>query len=738
MKIRPIVCALLFGALSAKLALGTVFLSEFAINPPSSSDDTKEFIELMGTPGMKLDGYAIAVINGAQRKNHPDSPIPPNCSDDPAISECTPEVDEFFSLDGLSLGANGLLVLGIGFAGDYSITMLSDTNARYDWTNHTTGIWNGHLDWPGKMANDGSCTLMLIRNRPGDTEANCPVGTCGNLRWGKDIACDTEVLPTDPPMAGMIRYGNGNLDRGDSDNNGGFTLDLKGASTLPDVNDDLEIVDEVSFESDQGQEYDEDDRHVDNGSPSLGLKTRNVHALGDPQGFNPDCISRVDYRTKGAGYPPVSGATGEMGNGNNWQDTATEQWIRGESKTTTGSGSSPPFFYSNAANINPDSIQPYRTNVPLWLADGNGTDFDFVTTNSYQIMAGRTNPLAVPYIPGDTDRDGDCDTDDIAKLAAVFGNDNWIFSNAFEDAPESDSGDPATQTRPWDVDATGNNGIEPSDLQWTLNFQGNTNGRIVGVRYDSATPTPLGSGVVLNSNAGTTCTITAAASNPCGRALSSLLIGDTVEVTVRAQVTAGANLTAGSENGVMQFVHDVTVNTGGVLRLAGVQALGTFSKTRASIESPQGVSGDLGVQRINGYTTSFTQGLSSAADLYKVTFTAVAAGSAQISVAAASEAKFAASTPRGVKIGHTRVISPFSNGDPASASYPSAIAVTVTSGQIGDVNADTFVNLGDSPFFVDVLIGADTDPGRVQRSDMNCDGTANGLDVQPFVDAVLP
>src|ERR1043166_2975430 len=179
---------LLLVLLVTPTALSSVFLNEVLINPPSSSDSFAEFIELMGTPGMKLDGYGVAVINGGQRKNHPDSPIPPDCTDDPTIAECTSEIDEFFSFDGLSLGANGLLVLGIGVASNYP-TLLSDTNTRLDW-DRTSPVWNGFLDVPGKLANDGSCTVMLVRNRPGSTQANCPTGPCPTVRWGKDAPCD--------------------------------------------------------------------------------------------------------------------------------------------------------------------------------------------------------------------------------------------------------------------------------------------------------------------------------------------------------------------------------------------------------------------------------------------------------------------------------------------------------------------------------------------------------------------
>ena len=88
---------------------------------------------------------------------------------------------------------------------------------------------------------------------------------------------------------------------------------------------------------------------------------------------------------------------------------------------------------------------------------------------------------------------------------------------------------PDIQTKPGEVDGTGANGIEPSDMQWLLNFQGDTTGQIVGIRYDSNTP--ASSGVVLNSNAGTECTLTTSVNIPSGRTLSTLIAGDIIEIT---------------------------------------------------------------------------------------------------------------------------------------------------------------------------------------------------------------
>jgi len=702
-------------------ATATVFINEVFINPPgSSADDTREFIELLGTPDRSLDGYAVALVNGAMTKYYPLGSIPPR--------PVAQEIDEFFSLDGLRLGPNGLLVIGIGTSSMYP-TLLADTNFR-QWTT----LWNGGLDTPGKLNNDGSNTVLLLRRRPGRTQAD-PTNPAG-LRWGKDVNPDDELItPAIDPQTNLLvdQYGDGAFDQGQSNGIDGFALDMVGASTPTNLLDDLEIVDEVSYEDDRGWEYDTDARRVDLESPVPGLPARRVHTLDDPQGFNPDCLIRVDYRTKGPGWLPAPGAIGAGPNGRNWQDTATEQWVRGESVVGSGGqGGNPQFFLDNSANSNPDAIQPYLTNVPLWLADGQAPDYDFAASNTYQIMAGRVNPLAVPYIPGDADRDGDCDADDLAKIAAVFGEPDWIFSNAYAGAPAGNDGDPAAQTRPWDVDATGDNGVEPSDLQWALNFQGSIDGRVVGRRYDSTTP--AATGVYLNPNTGVSCAVTWTAVVPSGRPLTGLWAGDVVELTVRGQVAAGANTLPQQQNGIMQFVHDVTLSTAGVARVEAITALGAFAKTRAALESPQGLSGDLGLRRINGHTTSFTQGLAAAADLYRIRLRVFGAGTTTAALGPSNETGFALSTPHGLKVGRTA-----SNGNPQTVTYPAPLTLTA-SGQLlpGDTNCDGVVNFDDIDPFVVALGGqAAYDaayPGCVWlNADCDGDGAVTFDDIDPFV-----
>ncbi len=713
-----VIVAMCAGLAAAMPCHAVVFINEVAVNPAGTFDDTHEFIELKGTPGKKLDGYAIAFLNGTLAKYYPLGSIT-------VPQDNLQEIDEFFSLDGLSLGKNGILLLGIGPATNY-IGRSPDANIRATWK--APAIWNGLLDTPGKLENDGSNTMVLIRNRPGRTQAD-PANPAG-LRWGKDITHDGEIITPvmDPQTMMMVdQFGDGEIDDGGPSNfpSSPNTLDLKGKST-PSITDDLELVDEVSYEHERGWEYEVDERHVDLGSVSNGLPYRHVHALDDPQGFNPDALTRVDYRTKGDGWIPAPGAIGEMSNGNNWQDSATEQWVRGETVSAAG----PTFFYSNAANINPDSIQPYLTNVPSWLNDGIGADYNFLAANTYKLTPGAENPLATNFVPGDSDRDGDCDADDIAKIAAVFGDANWIFSNSYAAAPETDGGDPSTQTRPWDVDGTGDNGIEPSDLQWSLNFQGDTTGRIVGVDFSGTGATPAGQGVYLNPNTGVSVAVTTSLALPPGRTPTTLLSGDQVTVQVQAQVTAGANTLADQQNGVMQFVNDLQISSGGVLRVVSVTPAAPYAKTRASLETLQGVSGDLGVTRVNGYSTSFVQGLGAASAMYDIVLEAIGPGSASLTLARSAEPRFVASTPQGVKVGHTNT-----NGNPATSSYPAPLAFTVivvppccvgnadkiSPGQVNfnDINSVIANWLGNYPI---------TGPG-----DANCDGIVNFDDINSVI-----
>ncbi len=55
-----------------------------------------------------------------------------------------------------------------------------------------------------------------------------------------------------------------------------------------------------------------------------------------------------------------------------------------------------------------------------------------------------------------------------------------------------------------------------------------------------------------------------------------------------------------------------------------------------------------------------------------------------------------------------------------------------------DVNNDSVVNSSDVGPFIQVLLGLDTTPLHVYRSDTNCDGVVNGRDIPGMVDALIP
>ena len=175
-----------------------------------------------------------------------------------------------------------------------------------------------------------------------------------------------------------------------------------------------------------------------------------------------------------------------------------------------------------------------------------------------------------------------------------------------------------------------------------------------------------------------------------------------VEITVRGEVTAGANTTTGEQNGIMQYVHDLSISSGGVVKVISVEPLGSFDMTRASLQQKLGTDGDLGMALINGYTRSFTEGLFGRAALYRITLEAVCTGSVDVTIAAAGAAKFLASTPAGLKIGHTD-----SNGNPASSIPASPLSLT-SSAPPGDFDDDGDEDAADLMIFMAAWLSNDS------------------------------
>ena len=87
----------------------------------------------------------------------------------------------------------------------------------------------------------------------------------------------------------------------------------------------------------------------------------------------------------------------------------------------------------------------------------------------------------------------------------------------------------------------------------------------------------------------------------------------------------------------------------------------------------------------------------------------------------------------------------FANGSVTTIEYTAIDAAgntatcsfTVTVAASPDLNDDTQVDALDIPIFVNVLLGLDPTPWRVARADTNCDGGANGADIQPFLNLAI-
>lgn len=76
--------------------------------------------------------------------------------------------------------------------------------------------------------------------------------------------------------------------------------------------------------------------------------------------------------------------------------------------------------------------------------------------------------------------------------------------------------------------------------------------------------------------------------------------------------------------------------------------------------------------------------------------------------------------------------------DQCNTAVSNVAVITVNTPQIGDVSGDCVINMSDLPLFVDVVLGLDVDAGRVFRSDIDGVDGPIGLDVQGFIDLLVP
>lgn len=236
-----------WGGLVAVIALagsvnGQVVLNEVYENPPgsgSSNDAVLEYIELYGQPGMDLTGYAVVLLKGGQDIN------------DDNIPESPAEIDEGFSLDGLSIGSNGFLVLYNGTVTQSLIPLFLPNEGET-----SASFFDTHLPSPfdvnGNLSNDFSSTYALVRRRPFHSVVDgASVYAPGYAVW-KDVDPDT-----------------------DFDGRTDFGFETVGASAI----DPMQIIDAVAWSNAGGKEY----------------VRSSEQEISETVGFNPDAVSRIAF-----------------------------------------------------------------------------------------------------------------------------------------------------------------------------------------------------------------------------------------------------------------------------------------------------------------------------------------------------------------------------------------------------------------------------------------------------------
>lgn len=309
--IPPSLIAVLAG-LSAGAANAQVVINEVFENAPNGGDQTWEYIELMGPPGLKLNGFALVNVKGGEDEDPSDN-IP-----DGSDNQKGPEIDEAFSLDGWTIGPDGLFVIynvgSFGFTGldpflidnpSYQFFLPeSPTNKRFLNGASFLTLSIPSVDIAGKLDNDGSSSYLLVRKRPNHSLNASGLSVYGaGYAWKKDVTPDIDF--------------DSKLDFGDEHTLGvpvWYGQGLEGTQSTALQLEPVQIVDAIVWSNAGGKEY---------APPRLGVMEPK---LSETPKFNPDAVSRVRYM--GANTLPGSTIDNE---GELRQTTVADQsWVYGE------------------------------------------------------------------------------------------------------------------------------------------------------------------------------------------------------------------------------------------------------------------------------------------------------------------------------------------------------------------------------------------------------------------------
>lgn len=345
-------------------ACAQVVLNEVLENPPGTGEEVWEYVELYGRPGMSLTGYAIVLVKGGNE------------------SGAQVEVDEAFQLDGLTIGANGFLVLHNNTGGTSFIpprcspgTTIVTYTARHIPTTDTAG----------NLANDDSSTYILVRKRPLHSISGSSSVYAPGYAWRKDVNPDIDSnsrvdLPGHP--------------------DGGLTLE------------GYQMVDDVSWSHNGGKEYTRDTQQE----------------ISTTTGFNPDGISRVRYYGSNPRRGHRFNSEGEVV----FSRIADEEWIYGDIISIPGlafdptrsDGPTDPNGATYDGSCDPDRDTPSEPCSPnpsgLYL-------FNPINLAGFAFTPGNFNDGGVSgisqfrWVTGDFNFDGTADIEDHYLIHARLG-----------------------------------------------------------------------------------------------------------------------------------------------------------------------------------------------------------------------------------------------------------------------------------------------------------------------------
>jgi len=406
-------------------ASAQVVINEVYSNPPgsgSAADDRWEYIELYGPAGMNLTGYAIASVFGGGDPNGNNIPGPLPAGWD--AGDEVPEIDEAWSLDGLTIGSNGLLVVynANGTAANRPSLLppffaQATTSGTYNATHIPT------VDAAGRIKNDGSANIVLLRKRPfhaldaqGRSLYDGVLGTTivsgsgfpASIRyaWRKDINQDVNFNGR-IDLNGIAPYSNqlGNRPAETPVNSERpATPGVPGPSSL----EPYQMVDDIAWSNGGGKEY----------------VRSSQQELSDTPNFNPDAVSRMAYFgvNPNRGDVLVSGVMKPT-------RMADEEFIYGDTQDLL----SDLLQYSTIVIGGPTSTTSTNRYNALGQLDANGTfKLDRINLVGFQLTPGAFNDVDATanggannvqfrFVRGDFNFDGRVDCADYSLIQQRLG-----------------------------------------------------------------------------------------------------------------------------------------------------------------------------------------------------------------------------------------------------------------------------------------------------------------------------